>query len=90
MQAAMGSETFERLIAAYQVEPWGEHRADCRMAMLGALFGKEGAEKLFYPTDFPPPRIAKTKKEAINAVLRSVQGRSKWKPGRLKGGGSTP
>lgn len=46
----LGERKFEELLAINRADPWGDERADYRMARATALAGREGAETVFWDT----------------------------------------
>ncbi|AMV18262.1 hypothetical protein [Planctomyces sp. SH-PL14] len=89
MLSLMGEERFEQIVAAWSVEPWGEHRQDWRFAGLLAAFGKESAPDMFYPTGFKPLPAEPTRRPQTVEEVRRTLGRYGNRPSRRPPTGPT-
>jgi hypothetical protein len=67
--------------AAYDLEPWGEYRADLRMGTLATVIAepnrnREVKPKAFTPADFMPDFYAdphEQERSALNAFIKATE-----------------
>ena len=69
----MPSSVFVEYMAAYQMDPWGEDRADLRMGILAATVAAPHTKQRLSPSDFIPKFQPAEQKSTADLELLLMQ-----------------